>query len=121
MPPIPKRRSVASPRSAPKIPPLDVIAAVDGDKVIAELDIREAGDFCGESSLLEVNVIAVDADDARRPAPLHLLRVETGVAADVENAFARQVCRQRVGETPEFHARIIAEEVVGGGLDTLQS
>src|SRR3982751_4682765 len=68
-----------------------------------------------EARLLEIAWVGVDADDARRAAALHLQRVESGVAADVEHGLAGEISRNCVREAAPLHSRIIAEEMVGGG------
>src|SRR3546814_15621931 len=47
-------------------------------------------------------------------------RIEAAVAADVENAFPVQICRQGVGEPPPFHRRIITEEMLRRGRHAMQ-
>src|SRR5712671_2117602 len=55
--------------------------------------------------------------DAGGAAPLHLQRVESAVTADVEHRPPAQIGRDRVGEALPFDRRVIAEEMVGRGLD----
>ena len=84
------------------------------DRELAELDL-EPSHLGGEARLGEVALVAVDAEHARGAAPLHLDGVEAGVAADVEHGLAGQVGRDRVGEAPPLHRRVVAEEMVGRG------
>src|SRR5205823_8424127 len=72
-------------------------------------------DFAREPRLTEIPFVAVDPEHAVGPAALHLDRVEAGVAADVEHAFAAEVPGQLRREAAELGAGIIAEEMVGRG------
>src|SRR5512132_3809733 len=81
---------------------------IDGQ--LAELDL-DLADLCGEASLPEIAVTGIEPDDARGPAPLHLDRVEAGVAANVENGHAGQVLRQAGGDVPPQNGRIVTQKV----------
>jgi hypothetical protein len=83
------------------------------DRQVGELDALEPEHLARQPRLGKVALVAVDAEHARRAAPLHLDRIETRVAADVEHALAAQIVRNDMGESLEFEARIIAEEMVG--------
>ena len=74
-------------------------------------------DLGGEPRLREVVVVEVDAEHALGPAPLHLDRIEAGIAADVEHGSAGEIGRDRVGESPPFDSGIVAQEVVGRRFD----
>ena len=58
------------------------------DRQLPELDLGSA-DLGGEPRLRQIVVVEVDAEHALGAAPLHLDRVEAGVAADVEHGLAR--------------------------------
>ena len=90
------------------------------DRELGELDVVEAERLGREPRLREIAVVAVDAEHPRRAAPLHLDRVEARVAADVEHGLAGEVRRHGIGEATELGARIVAEEMVGRGLDAAQ-
>ena len=68
----------------------------------------------------EVVVVEVDADHARGAAPLHLDGVEAGVAADVEHGLAGEVLRDGVLEAAPLDVRVVAQEMLGRGLDAAQ-
>ncbi len=90
---------------------------VDGE--LAELDLG-AADLGGEARLGEVAFVGVDSHHAVRAAPLHLDRVEAGVAADIEHGLAAQVRRERVGEVTPLDGGVVAQEMVGRGLNPAQ-
>src|SRR5207253_531382 len=80
------------------------------DVGLRELDVVMAERLGGEPRLGEVALVAVNAEHARGAAALHLDRIETRVAADVEHALAGDV-GQFAGEPAELGARIIAKEM----------
>jgi hypothetical protein len=57
-----------------------------------------------------------------RAAPRRFIsmRIESAVAADVEDAAAAQVLRQGMGEAPPLDRRIVAEEVLGCRLHAVE-
>ena len=55
---------------------------------LAVLDV-ESLDFGGEARLRQVVLVEIDAEDARRAAPLHLHGMKPGIAADIEHGHAR--------------------------------
>ena len=57
------------------------------DREVAEFDV-EAVDLGGEARLRQIVLVEVDAEHALGAAPLHLHRVEAGVAADIEHRLA---------------------------------
>ena len=84
--------------------------------MLPELDVVRP-DLGGEACLGQIVLVEVDAEHARRAAPLHLDRVEAAVAADVEHGLAGEVLGQGLGEAAELHVGIIAEEMVRRGPD----
>ena len=89
------------------------------DRKLAELEFDPAH-LGGKAGLVQVVLIRIDRDHALGAAPLHLDRVESGIAADVEDGPAAQICGQRIGETAPLHRWVITEEVLRGGLDAAQ-
>ena len=87
------------------------------DRQVAELDAPSlagpAQRLGRQPRLRQIALVAVDAEHPRRAAPLHLDRVEAGVAADVEHALAGHVGGQRVGEAGELEVGIVAQEMIG--------
>ena len=80
---------------------------------------RACGTRCPARSPRRRSAPAPDSGRRSRPrrtrvgaAPLHLDRVEAGVAADVEHGPAAEVGRHRMGEAPPLHRRIVVQEVV---------
>jgi hypothetical protein len=84
-----------------------------------ELDLG-AGDLGREARLRQVAVVGVDADDARRAAPLHLDRVEAGVAPDVEHGLAPEIGRDRALEAAPFQRGVVPQEMVRRRLHAVQ-
>jgi hypothetical protein len=85
------------------------------DRQVAELDIIDTECRGGKTRLRQIAVVAIDAEHAVRATPLHLDRIEAGVAADVEHALAGEIGRQCRRETTIFEAGIIAQEMVRRG------
>ena len=61
---------------------------IDGE--LAKLNL-EAADLGGEPRLVEIVLVEIDPEHPPGAAPLHLERVEAGIAADVEHACPAQV------------------------------
>src|SRR5947209_7816176 len=79
---------------------------------LRELDLLESQRFARQPGLREVALIAVDAEDAIGTTALHLDRIETGVAPDIQHAPAAKIVRQVRREPAEFCSGIIAEKMV---------
>src|SRR5204862_4695343 len=86
---------------------------------LAKLDVC-AEHFGGEAGLSEISLVEIDADDTVSSAAFHFDGVVTGVATDVQNSSAGKVFRQREGKRAPFRGGIIAEEMVGRGLDAVE-
>ena len=84
------------------------------DRKLAELDLGPL-DLGRKPRLGEVVRVGVDRDHPVGAAPLHLQRVEPGVAADVEHAPPTQVGRDRVREALPLDVGVVAQEVLGRG------
>src|SRR3954470_13568510 len=82
------------------------------DRHFAELDV-ETVHVGREARLRQVVVAGVESEDAGRAAPLHLHRVESGIASDVEDRAAGKICWNGVGKAPPFHRGIIAQKMLG--------
>src|SRR4051812_21941351 len=76
------------------------------DRSLVELDV-EAEAIGEQPRLTQVERLAVDADDVRRAAPLHLERVEPRVAADLEHRPPGEVRRESMCETAEIRVGIV--------------
>src|SRR5438477_9116179 len=81
---------------------------IDGQ--LGELNV-EPGDLRGKPRLPKIAVVAVNRDHAGGAAALHLERVESAVAADVEHRPAAQIGRDCVREATPFDRRIITEKM----------
>src|SRR5947208_1011580 len=84
------------------------------DRHLQEFDL-DADDLRGEAGLPEITFVNVDAEHTRSASPLHLDRVETAVAADIEHGPAAQIGRQRMPEAAPFHCRVVAEKMLWSG------
>src|SRR5436309_10979162 len=89
---------------------------IDGE--LREFDI-ETGHLGREARLLEVTLVVIDREHPRRSAALHFQRIKPGIAADIEDALAGKIGRDRIGEMPPFHRRVIAEKMVGGSFHSV--
>src|SRR5690348_3981176 len=89
------------------------------NRQLAKFDV-EAAHPGGKARLRQIFIDGVDADDARCAAALQLHRVETGVAADVEDRVAGEIARNGVGEAAPFDGRIIAEKMLRRGANTVE-
>src|ERR1043165_5759005 len=89
------------------------------DRELREFDI-EAAHLSREARLLEIALVVIDREHARRAAPFHFQRIEPRVAADIEDAFAREIGWDRIREMPPLHCRIVTEKMVGGGFHPIQ-
>src|ERR1044071_9195493 len=89
------------------------------DRELRKFD-RKSAHLSREARLLEIALVVIDREHARRAAPLHFQRIEPGVAADIENALAGEVSRDRIREMPPLHRRVVTEKMVGGGFHSVQ-
>src|SRR5690606_35224568 len=89
------------------------------DRELAELDVH-LGDFRRETCLRQIGIIEVEAENAFCAPPLHLDRVETGIAANVENRLSGEVGGYRILEFSPFHMRIVAEKMVRRSGDAIE-
>src|SRR5438105_11838077 len=85
------------------------------DRELREFDI-ETGHLGREARLLEIALVVIDREHPRGAAALHFQGIKAGIAADIEDALAGKIGRDRVGEMPPFHRRVVAEKMVGGGF-----
>src|SRR5690606_35541891 len=90
---------------------------VDGK--LAKLDVH-LGDFRRKSGLRQISIVEVEAENALRTPPLHLDRVEAGIAPDVENRLSAEIFRDCILELPPFHMRIVAEKMVRRSGDAVE-
>lgn len=86
---------------------------VYGHQVKGDVEIEHFG---GETCLLEIVVIVIDAEHAAGSAQFHLDGVKPAIAPDVENRHAGQVLRKGVFEPLPFSSRIVPQEVIWRGL-----
>src|SRR5690606_15632719 len=89
------------------------------DRELAELDVH-LGDFRRETCLRQIGIIEVEAENAFCAPPLHLDRVETGIAANVENRLSGEVGGYRILEFSPFHMRIVAQKMVRRSGDAVE-
>jgi len=89
------------------------------DRQFSELDVG-AVDLGRQPGLGQVPVVEIDPKNPFCAAALHLQRVETGVAADIEDAPAAQILRKRVSEAREFRTRIVLQKMMGRSLDAAE-
>src|SRR5579871_463856 len=81
----------------------------------AELN-RRARNFRDESRLLQISFVGIDAKHARGAAPLHLDRIESRVAADIEHGFPSEIRRDRMRELLPFERRVISQKMMRRGF-----
>src|SRR3954464_15087700 len=79
---------------------------------LTELDL-ESRDLGGKARLRQISWIAVDADPARRSAPLHFDRVEPAIAADIENSAPAKIRRDGVRQVAPLDRRVVSEKMIG--------
>src|SRR3954462_10466983 len=84
-----------------------------------ELDCHTAHFGC-ETGLVQVHRFGIDSDYAVGAAALHLDRIETAVAGDIQHGHAAQVFGHGMGEAPPLHVGIIAQEMIGSGPHPLK-
>src|SRR5436305_2726299 len=84
---------------------------------------REASEFAlhpvrfrGDSGLVQINVVKVDSHHAVGAAFLHLNRIKTRVAADIQHRLAAQVGGQRMREASPFNIWVIPQKMIGGSV-----
>lgn len=81
---------------------------IDGQ--LSKLDVHRA-DLGREAGLREIAVTGVESDNLSRPAPLHLDRVEAGVATDIEHGLAAEVPRHTGRDMPPENRGVVAQKV----------
>src|SRR5215469_12472924 len=89
------------------------------DIQFAKLDLCITDLRC-KTRLFQITGIRIDTKYASGSAAFHLDRIETRITTDIENGFAAQIGRNRMFEAPPFEARIIAQEVIGGSLNSAE-
>src|ERR1700761_3214856 len=62
---------------------------------LAKLDVKTVH-FSGKPGLRKICGIEIDAEHSLSAAPLHFQRIESRIAPDIENRFARQVLRDGI-------------------------
>src|SRR5258708_308907 len=70
-----------------------------------------------EAGLGEVGLIEIYSEDAIRAPPLHLDRVKTGIAADIEDCLAAQIGGNGMRKVLPFDPGIISQKMIGSGAD----
>src|SRR5690348_17140646 len=77
----------------------------------------ETGNARGKARLIEITLVAIDAQHPRGTASLHLDGIEAAVAANVEDALAGEILRDLVAEALPHDGGKIAEKMIGRGGD----
>jgi hypothetical protein len=77
------------------------------NRQLAELELNPAH-LGGKAGLVQIVRVRIHGDYALGAAPLHLDRVEAGIAADVEDGPATQISGHRIGEAAPLHRRVVA-------------
>src|SRR5262249_2183217 len=81
---------------------------------LPELDV-EIIHLGGEACLPRIFRLGIKTKHPRGTASLHLHRIESGVAANVEHRLAGQIDWDRIREWPPFDGREVAQEMRGRG------
>src|SRR5437868_7626364 len=85
----------------------------------SELDV-EASHLSGEARLRQIRLVEIDSDHAIRAPALHLHRIESRIASDIQNRFPLETLRYRVSELPPLHVRVVTEKVIGRGRHAVE-
>src|SRR5262249_11315040 len=80
------------------------------DRELAKFYLRSLY-FRGEARLREIFIVPIDAEDSLGTTGLHRKRVESRIAADVQNRKTGEIGRDSLTETAPFDAGIISEKV----------
>src|SRR5205823_12636666 len=86
----------------------------------AELDLRPL-DLSGETSLTKIVFVRINTQHASCAAALHLERVEPRIASDIKHGLTRKIGRQCMTEGRELQLGVVAEKVVGSGLNAIEA
>src|SRR5947199_6429173 len=85
--------------------PSDVV-----DREIAKLDI-ELIDLGGKPRLRQIFFATVESENAVGPSALHLHRIKSGIASDVQNRLSFQRFGHDPREIAPLHRRVVAEKM----------
>src|ERR1700726_1403342 len=89
------------------------------DRDISEFDV-ELAHLRRETGLRQIFVATIQTEHPLGTTPLHLHRVQAGIARDVENGFSFQRDWYGVGEPAPLYLRVIAQEMRWCGGNPVQ-
>src|SRR5437660_9470698 len=83
-----------------------------------KLDVA-SGNFSRKARLGKIVFVEIDSKDTAGPSALHLNRVKSGIAADIENGFSAQIRWNGMFEGAPLNGRIIAQKMCGSGVHSV--